>query len=227
MHKIKGRLMCDEIAKHFSLQDKIRNALESVNREMFVPNFSKHLAYSLDPLPMQAAQWVSSPLTVAKMTQYLTPGDSVLEIGCGSGYQAMVLAQIFRRVYSIERIEPLLTEARKRIRATGVGNIHTKFGDGQQGWAEYAPYDRILFSACIEKEIPQAIIDQLEEGGILVAPIQEVITTQNILSLSGTKTTKKQVKQYITRFTKHNGTLNNKEVLEECLFVPVLDGTTH
>ncbi|MBR2494896.1 protein-L-isoaspartate O-methyltransferase [Helicobacter sp.] len=227
MHKIKGRLMCDEIAKHFSLQDKIRNALESVNREMFVPNFSKHLAYSLDPLPMQAAQWVSSPLTVAKMTQYLTPGDSVLEIGCGSGYQAMVLAQIFRRVFSIERIEPLLTEARKRIRATGVGNIHTKFGDGQQGWAEYAPYDRILFSACIEKEIPQAIIDQLEEGGILVAPIQEVITTQNILSLSGTKTTKKQVKQYITRFTKHNGTLNNKEVLEECLFVPVLDGTTH
>ena len=227
MHKIKGRLMCDEIAKHFSLQDKIRNALESVNREMFVPDFSKHLAYSLDPLPMQAAQWVSSPLTVAKMTQYLTPGDSVLEIGCGSGYQAMVLAQIFRRVFSIDRIEPLLTEARKRIRATGVGNIHTKFGDGQQGWAEYAPYDRILFSACIEKEIPQAIIDQLEEGGILVAPIQEVITTQNILSLSGTKTTKKQVKQYITRFTKHNGTLNNKEVLEECLFVPVLDGTTH
>lgn len=227
MHKIKGHLMCNEIAKHFPLQDKIRDALESVDREMFVPDFSKHLAYSLDPLPMEAAQWVSSPLTVAKMTQYLTPGDSVLEIGCGSGYQAMVLAQIFRRVFSIERIEPLLAEARKRIRSMGVSNIHTKFGDGQQGWAEYAPYDRILFSACVEKEIPQAIIDQLEEGGVLVAPIQEATAAQNILSLSGTKTTQKQVKQYITRFTKRNGILSNKEILEECLFVPVVDGTTH
>lgn len=227
MHKIKGHFMCNEIARQFPLQDQVRNALESVDREMFVPDFSKHLAYSLDPLPMGAAQWVSSPLTVAKMTQYLTPGDSVLEIGCGSGYQAMVLAQIFRRVFSIERIESLLTEARKRIRAMGVSNIHTKFSDGQQGWAEYAPYDRILFSACIESKIPQAIIDQLEEGGILVAPMQAPNTTQTILTLSGASPASKQAKQYIKRFTKRNGILSNEEILEECLFVPVVDGTMH
>ena len=115
--------MCDEISRGVALHSHVRKALESVDREMFVPEFMRHLAYSLKPLPMEAAQWVSSPLTVAKMTQYLTPGDSVLEIGCGSGYQAMVLSRIFRRVFSIERIESLLLEARDRIRASGVSNI--------------------------------------------------------------------------------------------------------
>lgn len=219
--------MCDEISRGFALHSHVRKALESVDREMFVPEFMRHLAYSLKPLPMEAAQWVSSPLTVAKMTQYLTPGDSVLEIGCGSGYQAMVLSRIFRRVFSIERIESLLLEARDRIRASGVSNIHTKLGDGQQGWAQYAPYDRILFSACLEGEVPEAIIEQLEEGGILVAPMLSISRESAIPTLtlsSSSNTPKSQSKQYIKRFTKRGGRLCDEEILEECLFVPVVSG---
>ncbi len=199
--------MCDEIQKQFpALQANIKKAMQAVDREVFVPESLRHLAFSIDPLPMANDQWISSPLTVAKMTQYLTPGDSVLEIGCGSGYQAMVLAQLFRRVFSIERIEKLLLEARERIRKSGVSNIITKLDDGKNGWKEYAPYDRILFSACLQQEIPQTIINQLEEGGILVAPIQEGNT------------------QIIKRFTKRNGILCHEEILEQCLFVPVMDG---
>lgn len=221
--------MCDEISRSFPLESHVRKALESVDREIFVPDFMRHLAYSLSPLPMEAAQWVSSPLTVAKMTQYLTPGDSVLEIGCGSGYQAMVLAHIFRRVFSIERIESLLLEARGRIRASRVSNIHTKFADGQQGWAQYAPYDRILFSACLESTIPQSVIDQLEDGGILVAPMQAAPTKQTTLTLGGgAANTRSQapIKQYIKRFRKRGGRLCDEEILEECLFVPVVSGVT-
>lgn len=199
--------MCEAIAKHFPLEDRIRQAICAINREEFVP--SKQLAYSLDALPMGADQFISSPLTVAKMTQFLKPdgADSVLEIGCGSGYQAMVLSELFRRVFSIERIEKLLVEAKERFRKLKVTNIHTKLGDGQQGWKEYGPYDRMLFSACTPS-IPQNLVDQLEEGGMLVAPIVH----------------KAQKTQMITRFIKQKGSLVVDGVLDHCLFVPIVDG---
>ncbi|MDO7253572.1 protein-L-isoaspartate(D-aspartate) O-methyltransferase [Helicobacter cappadocius] len=207
MFRLKGHLMCDQIARKFPLQDNVKEAISNIDRELFVPASLKHLAYNLDALPMGADQWISSPLTVAKMTQYLIPegGDSVLEIGCGSGYQAMVLSRLFRRVFSIERIEKLLLEAKERIRKSGISNINTKLDDGQNGWAAFAPYDRIMFSACVQK-IPDAIIEQLEEGGILVAPIADGDT------------------QVIARFRKKNNQLSTPEILEKCLFVPVLDG---
>ncbi|ETD23478.1 protein-L-isoaspartate O-methyltransferase [Helicobacter macacae MIT 99-5501] len=213
--------MCDDIAKAFAsqnleLESWVREALMSVNRIDFVSDFS-HLAYELNPLPIQGAQFISSPLTVAKMTQYLGQGDSVLEVGLGSGYQAMVLAKAgFRRVFSIERIERLLLQAREKIRASGVLNINTKFGDGQSGWAEYAPYDRILLSACLEDSVPSALIKQLEEGGILLAPMLEERTTP-----SG----KVEQRQVIKRFLKNSGRLVDEEVLEDCLFVPIVKGT--
>lgn len=207
MFRLKGYLMCEEIAKKIKLSDSVREAISSIDRERFVPLSLKHLAYSLDALPMEADQWISSPLTVAKMTQYLLPegGDSVLEIGCGSGYQAMVLSKLFRRVFSIERIEKLLLEAKERIRKANVININTKFDDGQKGWVTYAPYDRVLFSACVEK-IPDMIIEQLGDGGVLVAP---VLDGQN---------------QVIKRYRKVGNRLREPEVLEKCLFVPVLSG---
>lgn len=206
MHKIKAHIMCKEISRLFpNLDPRVLEALESVKREDFVPSGFSNFAYSLDPLPIAQAQWISSPLTVAKMTHYLTPGDSVLEIGCGSGYQAMVLSKIFRRVFSIERIEELLLKAREAIRKSGVTNISTKWADGVEGWKEYAPYDRILFSACIDGAIPNQIVEQLSDRGIIVAPIKE------------------KNNQVIKRFTKINGALK-VEVLESCLFVPVLNG---
>lgn len=196
-----------EISKRFQISPEVEKAFLSVNREVFVPNSFTHLAYTLDALPMGASQWISSPLTVAKMTEYLQckGADSVLEIGCGSGYQAAILSQLIRRVFSIERIEKLLIEARHRIKICNLSNINTKLDDGQNGWGAYAPYDRILFSASI-KEIPQSLIVQLSEGGILVAPIERGNT------------------QIITRFIKHNGILREKQELEQCVFVPVLNG---
>ena len=204
---LKAVLMTEEIAKIFPLEKEIKKAIASVDREFFVPPTMRLHAYSIGALPMQGDQWISSPLTVAKMTQYLQPkgADSVLEIGCGSGYQAMVLSKIFRRVFSIERIEKLLLEAQNRIRQCGVYNINTKFDDGQKGWSDYAPYDRILFSACA-KEIPSALVEQLSDDGILVAPMQQ-----------GNR-------QVIKRYRKRFGRLDSGEVLEECLFVPVLNG---
>lgn len=198
--------LADECHKKFSLSESVKNAIAKTNREEFVPAGFRHNAYKLDALPMGSAQWISSPLTVAKMTQYLEPkgADRVLEIGCGSGYQAAVLSHLFRGVFTIERIEPLILEAKARFRKLGFSNIHTKLDDGQNGWTQYAPYDRILFSATA-KEIPAKIFEQLCEGGILIAPMQV-----------GSK-------QIITRFKKR-GTLIEREELENCDFVPILNG---
>lgn len=198
--------LADECHKKFSLSESVRNAIAKTNREEFVPFGFKQSAYKLDALPMGSAQWISSPLTVAKMSEYLEPkgADKVLEIGCGSGYQAAVLSQLFRGVFTIERIESLMLEAKERFRKLGYSNIHTRTDDGQNGWAQFAPYDRILFSATA-KEIPQKLFDQLRDGGILVAPMQ-------VASV-----------QIITRFKKNGNTIV-KEELESCDFVPILNG---
>jgi len=195
-----------ECHQRFSLSEDVKNAIANTNREMFVPSGFKHSAYKLDALPMGAAQWISSPLTVAKMSEYLEPkgADRVLELGCGSGYQAAVLSHMFRGVFTIERIESLMIEAKTRFKKLKIHNIHTRTDDGQNGWSQYAPYDRILFSATA-KEIPAKLFEQLSDNGILVAPMQ------------------KGNKQVITRFRK-NGSRIHKEELEACDFVPVLDG---
>jgi len=196
---------CDSI---FKLSPEVKKAIASTSRELFVPAGFKHNAYKLDALPIGSSQYISSPLTVAKMTEYLKPqnADRVLEVGCGSGYQAAVLSHLFRGVFTIERIESLLVETKKRFRNLNISNIHTRTDDGQNGWIQYAPYDRILFSATA-KEIPAKLFEQLSDGGILVAPLQ------------------KGAKQIITRFTKKGSTIQ-KEELEECDFVPILDGVS-
>ena len=198
--------LAQECHDKFTLGDEVKNAIALTNREMFVPAGFKHNAYKLDALPLGSAQWISSPLTVAKMTHYLEPkgADKVLEVGCGSGYQAAVLSHLFRGVFTIERIEPLMLEAKGRFRSLGINNIHTRTDDGQNGWIQYAPFDRIIFSATA-KEIPKKLFEQLEDGGILLAPMQ------------------KGSKQIITRFRKVGNNFEEEE-LEECDFVPVLDG---
>lgn len=203
---IKTTRMSEEIIKKFPLRPIIKNAIIQTNREMFVPLAMRHNAYRLDALPIGAQQYISSPLTVAKMSQYLSPEgcDSVLEIGCGSGYQAAVLSHLFRRVFTIERIESLLLEAKERFRHLKLGNIHTRTDDGQNGWEQYAPFDRILFSASA-RIIPQKLFDQLREGGILIAPME------------------RGREQVITRFTKRGGKIM-EDALEVCDFVPILDG---
>ncbi|RUM69858.1 MAG: protein-L-isoaspartate O-methyltransferase [Sulfurovum sp.] len=194
--------------KHFKLDAHIKEAFLAVDREIFVPNEFKHLSYQLEALPLAASQWISSPLTVAKMTQHLELKgiDSILEVGCGSGYQAAILSKICRRVFTIERIDELLKVAKKRFVEHEMHNIITRFDDGQRGWKQYAPYERILFSATAKK-IPKILFEQLAEGGILIAPIEEA---ENY--------------HIITRFYKKNGRITS-EAIEQCLFVPILDGT--
>jgi len=202
----KCKRMTDEIVKICNIDKSIYDALALSERELFVPKgFSMH-AYKLDALPLAANQWISSPLTVAKMTQALTckGADSILEIGCGSGYQALILSKLIRRVFTIERVERLLIEARDRFKDLNIHNIHTRYDDGQNGWREFAPYDRILFSASTSK-VPEVLFKQLADGGILVAPIE------------------KNDKQIITKYTKMGDTIK-KEELDDCLFVPLKDG---
>jgi len=203
---INQQQMVEEIEKKFKLYPYVKKAFLEVNRKEFVPIGFGYIAYQLDALPMQENQWISSPLTVAKMTQYLEieDVDSVLEIGCGSGYQSAILSKICRRVFTIERIDSLLKEAKDRFRREKINNIFTRFDDGQRGWKEYAPYDRILFSATTPK-IPEVLFEQLADGGILLAPIE------------------KDGKQFITRYYKRNGKITS-ETLEPCFFVPILNG---
>ena len=204
---IKLQKMVEEIEKEFALDPHVRDAFLRISREVFVPKGFRHLAYNLDALPMAASQWISSPLTVAKMTQHLELKnvDSILEVGCGSGYQAAILSQICRRVFTIERIDTLIKDARMRFSELEINNIFTRFDDGQRGWKAYAPYERILFSATASK-IPQLLFDQLAEGGILVAPMQE------------------GPMEIITRFYKRNGRVISENI-ESCRFVPIVNGT--
>jgi len=199
--------LAEECDRRFGgLSPEVKDAIAKTDREAFVPSGFRHNAYKIDALPIGADQYISSPLTVAKMTEYLFPrgADRVLEIGCGSGYQAAVLSHLFRGVFTIERIEPLILEAKKRFRELGINNVHTRTDDGQKGWIQYAPYDRILFSATA-KSIPPKLFEQLADGGILVAPIE------------------KNGKQVITRFMKEGDKIIEEE-LEDCDFVPILDG---
>jgi protein-L-isoaspartate(D-aspartate) O-methyltransferase len=206
LHLHKSEQLAQEINKVFPLSQSVIEAIGKTEREIFVPQGFKHHAYKLDALPLSANQWISSPLTVAKMTEALNPdgADSVLEIGCGSGYQAAVFSHLFRRVFTIERIEKLLLEAKDRFAKLNLTNIHTRFDDGNRGWRSYAPYDRILFSASAPKP-PIHLFDQLKDGGILVAPIDQ----------GG--------KQIITRFIKDGANIKTEQ-LDECLFVPVIEG---
>jgi protein-L-isoaspartate(D-aspartate) O-methyltransferase len=209
MIKLRSReRLVNEIEQHLHLDSHVKEALLSVDREIFVPSEFRHFAYKLDALPLSASQWISSPLTVAKMTQYLDlkGATKVLEIGCGSGYQSAVLSKIVHRVFTIERIDELLKGAKYRFQELGFNNILARFDDGQRGWKQYAPYDRILLSATA-KTIPDTLFEQLVDGGILVAPI-ELNASEHI----------------ITRFVKNGDSISSEE-LESARFVPILDGT--
>jgi protein-L-isoaspartate(D-aspartate) O-methyltransferase len=147
-------------------------AIERVPREMFVPTAFRDRAYENAALPIGHGQTLSQPSVVGLMTQALELGArmKVLEIGTGSGYQTAVLARLCRRVYTIERHKELLIEAEQRFRALKLHNVTTRVGDGWLGWPEQAPFDRIIVTAA-PPELPRELLDQLRDGGFLVAPI--------------------------------------------------------
>ncbi len=151
---------------------RVLAALERVPRERFVPPSLAEHAYDNSALPIGRGQTISQPFVVAYMTQMLDVHDdmTVLEIGTGTGYQAAVLAQFCRRVYTVERHRAILRDAEMRFAKLGVTNITTRYGDGSQGWHEHAPFDRIMVTAGAPV-VPPALVGQLAEDGVMVLPI--------------------------------------------------------
>jgi len=185
--------------------DRIRN----VPRHLFVDEALASRAYEDTALPIGHGQTISQPYVVARMTEAVTIGgmpEKVLEVGTGCGYQTAVLAPLAGRIYSIERIEPLLERARERLRELGIRNVRFKHGDGYEGWPSQAPFDAILLAAA-PHALPQTLLDQLAEGGRLVAPVGP------------------EGRQELLRFTRR-GDQFLRERLGFVSFVPLLGGVT-
>ncbi len=147
-------------------------AMQEVPRERFVPPDVRDQAFADRALPIDCGQTISQPYIVACMTAYLNvqAHHRVLEIGTGSGYQTAILARLAHEVYTVERIEPLLTSARRVLNSIGVTNVHYRLGDGSLGWIEFAPFDRIIVTAAAPR-VPEALRDQLADTGRLVIPV--------------------------------------------------------
>lgn len=164
----------------------VLTAIERIPREAFIPKTFHDQAYEDTALPIGLGQTISQPLVVASMTQALDVNDrhKVLEIGTGSGYQASILAQLCRRLYSIERHRRLLADADARLDYLKIRNITTKAGDGMLGWPEQAPFDRIIVTAGAKSQPPQPLLDQLAIGGKLVIPIGEDAQSQFVYRIT-------------------------------------------
>ncbi|MGB0749657.1 MAG: protein-L-isoaspartate(D-aspartate) O-methyltransferase [Magnetospiraceae bacterium] len=187
--------------------NRVLAAIEAVPREYFVPEIFQARAWENTALPIGQHQTISQPQVVALMTQALDIGErmKILEVGTGSGYQAAILARLCRRVYSIERHAPLLAEAEARFRALRIHNITAKIADGMKGWREQAPFDRIMITAAAPT-IPDSLVGQMIAGGIMVLPVGDQFSEQEILRLRRT----------------HSG--YKSESLSAVRFVPLLPG---
>ena len=166
---------------------RVLRAMDEVPREHFVMPDSQQAAYGDHALPIACGQTISQPYVVAYMTEQLAvgPDHRVLEIGTGSGYQAAILSRLAHDVVSIERYRTLADAARDRLHTLGYGNVDVVAGDGFAGVPERAPYDRIIVTAAAEK-IPEALIGQLAEGGIMLLPLGPHDGTQEIVKLTKT-----------------------------------------
>ncbi len=168
-----------------SITDKaILSAIEKVPREKFVPESLRQHAYENASLPIAGNQTISQPYVVARMTQELSlkQSDRVLEIGTGSGYQTAILSFLARRIYTVERIRPLLVSAENQLKPLKISNVLFRHADGHLGWPEAAPFEKIIVT-CQISNIPETLKEQLKDGGILVAPVGEA-GKENLLKLT-------------------------------------------
>jgi protein-L-isoaspartate(D-aspartate) O-methyltransferase len=179
---LRDEMVSRQIAARGVRDERVLEAMGTVPREAFVPERLAELAYDDSPLPIGEEQTISQPYVVALMAEALElrPGEKVLEIGAGSGYAAAVLSRLAREVFTVERHESLAREARERMARLGYSNVQVHQGDGTLGWPERAPYDAIVVAAG-GPEVPQALLDQLAEGGRLVIPIGPDVRSQNLV----------------------------------------------
>ena len=185
---------------------KTLSALEKIPREIFIPKTFRNQAYENIALPIGDEQTISQPLVVALMTEALelTKTHKVLEIGTGCGYQTSIISLLSRRIYTIERIKSLLVNAENNFKLLKLSNIVSKHADGNLGWKEQIPFDRIIFTAAT-KEISDTIMDHIKENGIIVAPMIN------------------NDKQILTKFIKKNNKLISEKI-SDVLFVPNVSG---
>jgi len=187
------------------IRDKeVIRAMLRVERHRFVPKHLRNFAYEDRPLPIGEGQTISQPYIVALMTELLrlNPQDRILEIGTGSGYQAAILAEIAKEVYTVEILPTLAERAKNLLEDLGYKNIRVKCGDGYLGWPEYAPFEAIIVT-CAPEHIPQPLITQLAEGGRMVIPVGK-FPYQKLLLVE-----------------KKEGKIKKKEIIP-VLFVPML-----
>lgn len=161
---------------------QVLSAMKKVPRHLFVPENYQSAAYQDRPLPINAGQTISQPYIVGFMTAAIKPkkDDVVLEIGTGSGYQAAVLAEIVKEVYTLEIIPALGKESKDLLTRLGYSNVFAKVSDGYHGWSEHAPFDAIVVTAAAE-QVPQPLIDQLADGGRMVIPVGPAFSVQNLV----------------------------------------------
>jgi protein-L-isoaspartate(D-aspartate) O-methyltransferase len=195
----------DQGIANLAVLDRIRN----VPRHIFVDEALGSRAYEDTALPIGFGQTISQPYIVARMTEALLEGGplrSVLEVGTGCGYQTTVLAPLVERLYTIERIEPLMIRAKERVKELGIRNVRFRYGDGIPGWKAHSPFDGILVAAA-PLTVPEALIKQLKVGGRLLVPVGP------------------EGEQELIRFTRKEQRVD-KESLGPVAFVPLLGGTT-
>lgn len=188
--------------------ERVMTAMSSVPRHRFVQGFTAQMAYANRPLPIGHGQTISQPYIVALMSDLLDtdPGDVVLEIGTGSGYQAAILSRLVDKVFTIEIIEELGQEAGERLQALGYGNVEGRVGDGYYGWPEQAPFDAIIVTAAAS-HIPPPLIGQLKPGGRMVIPVGDRFQTQ-----------------YLTLIEKGEDGVISLSILLPVAFVPLIGG---
>lgn len=170
--KLKASMITEQLITRDISDKAVLEAFRKVSRHEFVPEELRQSAYNDYPLPIGENQTISQPYMVALMTEYLKlkGSEKVLEIGTGSGYQAAILGEIAKEVYSVERFKDLADKASKILNSLGYKNIHIKVGDGTIGWNEFAPYDGIVVTAGAPA-IPESLVKQLKDGGRLVIPV--------------------------------------------------------
>lgn len=168
--------LLDQLRQQGIEDELLLKAIGDVPRERFVDEALEHQAWENMSLPIGSGQTISQPYMVARMTALLElkPDSRVLEIGTGSGYQTAILAHLVDHVCSVERIKGLQWQAKRRLKQLDLHNVSTRHGDGWQGWAARAPFDAIIVTAA-PPEIPEALLAQLDEGGIMVLPVGEEI----------------------------------------------------
>ncbi|WP_157492337.1 protein-L-isoaspartate(D-aspartate) O-methyltransferase [Geothrix fermentans] len=185
----RARMVREQILARGVADPRVLEAMGRVPRHEFVPEGQRGEAYEDWPLPIGYGQTISQPYIVAFMTAALEPkpGDRVLEVGTGSGYQAAVLAGLVAEVYTIEIVEPLARRAEGDLRRLGYGNVKVRAGDGHRGWPEAAPFDAIIVT-CAPEDVPRALVEQLRPGGRMIIPVGSQWGAQELYLLRRTAT---------------------------------------